>query len=188
MKTIYIVGGGSSLKDFDWSLLENEDVIAINRAYEKLPNAKWIYFSDLRFWQWNSKELIKHAAKKITGNYRIKDTHVEIYKFTGSKGLEVEPNRLRTGNSSGFAAINLAYHLGASLIILLGFDMYSDKGKFHWHNGYPVKNRDNFEPMLKYFETIAEPLEDIGIEVLNASINSKIECFNKVTLEEIFHG
>ena len=90
MNTIYIVGGGPSLTDFNWDLLSDKSIIAVNRAYEKVPNAKWIYFSDLRFWQWNHKQLANHTAIKITGNYRIKDPSVEVYKFTGSKGLETD--------------------------------------------------------------------------------------------------
>ena len=186
MKTIYIAGGGSSLKDFNWDLLKDKDVIAVNRAYEKVPDAKWIYFSDLRFWQWNKKHLINHNGKKITGNYRIVHPCVTMLKFTGSEGLETKATGLRTGNNSGFAAINLAYHLGAELIVLLGFDMDAPKGNCHWHNGYPTKNRNNFKDMLKYFETIAKPLEDLGVEVLNASPDSKINCFNKITLKDAF--
>ena len=186
MSTIYIVGGGHSLKDFNWDLLKDRNVIAVNRAYEKVPDAKWIYFSDLRFWQWHRKYLVNHKGRKITGNYRIIDKDVTIFKFTGSKGLEIKATGLRTGNNSGFAAINLAYHLGAKLIVLLGFDMNVDKGTHHWHSGYPTKNRNNFKDMIKYFETIAKPLENLNIEVLNASPNSAIECFDKVSLKDIF--
>lgn len=188
MSTIYIAGGGPSLKDFDWNLLDGKTVIAVNRAYEVLPNAQYIYFSDLRFWQWHRRALVNHSGEKITGNYRVTDNAVKKYNFTGSQGLEKKAPGLKTGNNSGYAAINLAYHLGAKVIILLGFDMCrSTHGEYHWHGGYPVKNRDaSFSKMLRYFETIAQPLQDEGIEVLNACPTSNIKCFAKVAIEDVF--
>ena len=47
MKTeCFIVGGGPSLSSFDWSLLNNKITIAINNAYQVLPQASICYFTD----------------------------------------------------------------------------------------------------------------------------------------------
>jgi hypothetical protein len=56
----------------------------------------------------------------------------------------------------------------------------------HFHEGY--KNTANVSVyknnMLPNFETIKEPLERRGVTIYNASIKSRIECFQKINLEE----
>jgi len=42
----YIVGGGPSLKEFDFQILLNQDVIAINQSIFKLPKAKYFITTD----------------------------------------------------------------------------------------------------------------------------------------------
>ena len=52
-------------------------------------------------------------------------------------GLESARDTLAHGNNSGYAAINLAVHLGAARIVLLGYDMGNDGKVSHFHEGYP---------------------------------------------------
>lgn len=183
----YLVGGGPSLKGFDWSLLYNKQVIAINRAFEVCPKAQIIYFSDLRFWNWYSSKLLKHPAKKITGS-RLEHSEVIHYKITGSRGLDLMQNCLRSGNSSGYAAINLAVHLGATRITLLGYDMAMGmQQETHWHNGYNIAFSPRcFGKMLGFFDYLKMPLERLSIEIVNANPASKIEVFPKISLYDAF--
>ena len=46
----FIVGGGESLKGFDFSFLHGEKVIAVNRAYEDVPDADIWYAMDIRMY------------------------------------------------------------------------------------------------------------------------------------------
>ena len=41
---------------------------------------------------------------------------------TGEEGLELDPTGLRNGQNSAYAAINLAVHMGARTVVLLGVD------------------------------------------------------------------
>lgn len=183
---MYVVAGGPSLMHLDWSLLRDRRTLAVNRSYEKLPTAEAIYFSDYRFWEWHRKELVRHQGHIYTGQKRIVDRRVQFVKWTGIKGLETQHNKIRHGNNSGYAAINLAVHLGAEEIVLLGYDMKLCGERTHWHEGHPVKLRPRvFDNMLRYFETLVEPLETLGINIINASPDSAIECFKKATLEEV---
>lgn len=180
MDTIYLVGGGPSLRGFDWSRLEGKRVIAINRAFQVIPWAEIVYFSDSQFWLWFKNELVLHGGRKITVA-KIDHPAVERYKADGPKGLATKPGRLRTGNSSGYAAINLAVHMGARRIVLLGYDMEFAKSGTHWHDGYPVATRKkSLGLMLPYFETLVEPLQELDIAVVNANLHSKITCFPRV--------
>ena len=183
--TIYIVAGGPSLKGFDWGRLNSKRVIAVNRSYEVLPNAEIIYFSDKRFFYWHKEKLLKHKARKITGAV-LNHPDIEEIRFSGRGGLDRRPGYIKNGNNSGYAAINLAYHLRPSTIVLLGFDMRFEDGNSHWHDGHPIKNKETqFEKMVPYFKTLALHLKAAGIEVLNACPDSSVECFTKIPLSSI---
>jgi hypothetical protein len=182
MKTIFCVGGGPSLVGFDWRVLKGQFVIAVNRAFEVVPCAEYVYFSDARFWNWYAGALRLHAGIKITVDRQVKDKDVINYRATGTFGLDLIPGQLRTGNSSGFAAINLAAQMKPSKIVLLGYDMkYTDRT--HWHDGYPVRS-GRIEKMIAFFPTLVEPLKELGIDIVNANPDSALECFRKETIDE----
>lgn len=182
---IFIVGGGASLRFFEWDQLLCRRVIAVNRAYEVVPNAEVVYFSDLRFWTWHQLQLEKHIGRKITSAARVKNRCVEHVQITGLTGLDTEPGKIRQGNNSGYGAINLAVHLGVKKIFLLGFDMNFTGGCCHWHDGYPVINTEKMlKRMVSYFDTLVEPLNRLGIDVINLNPKSAVECFPKAEFED----
>lgn len=187
--TFYCVGGGPSLIGFDWSRLQDKRCIAINRAYEVLPDAEFVYFTDRRFYEWHKIHLLQHKGRLLLGNAGDQnyDPKVEKYRITGHCGLDTRPGHIRHGNNSGYAAINVAYHLGAKRIVLLGYDMrFAKDGKAHWHDGHPAMNRETSIPkMLMWFPHLVVPLRELRIDVVNANMDSAIECFPKVKLEEV---
>mgnify|MGYP000049866842 CR=1 FL=1 len=58
----YIVGGGPSLIDFDWTLLDDKFTIALNNAHLVLPEADIIYCTDPPWIAPNAQTLIAHKA------------------------------------------------------------------------------------------------------------------------------
>ena len=184
--TIYVVGGGPSLKDFNFELLRDKTVIAVNKAFTRVPFAQVLYWSDTRFYEWFSKEIDAFTGIKVTCRPEPKRSDVINLLNTGKTGLETMSYGLRDGGNSGYAAMNLAYHLGAKKIVLLGFDMQNTPKQTHWHDGY-VSTADTSTMerlMLPSFDTIVEPLEKRKIKVYNASPDSKITCFPKISIEE----
>jgi len=176
---IYVVGGGPSLKGFDWERLRDKYVIVVCRAYQKVPWAKILYFTDKRFFEWYP-DLISFKGIKVSGG---KTEHPDIinYRFTGADGIELIKGRLRHGNNSGYAAINLAIQCGAKTIILLGFDM----GGGHWHQEHPIPTRPHvYNKMIPHFDSLAEQAKKLGVTILNASPESRLEAFPKITLEQ----
>ena len=185
MTDFYLVGGGPSLRGFDWSRLDGKNVIAVNRAFQVLPNAPYVYFSDKRFWDWHGAQLKSYSGRIISGAHRLRVNGVESYQFTGVAGLDLTPGKLRHGNSSGYAAINLAVHLGARKIVLLGYDMRMVDDRAHWHDGYPVVARQNvFDKMHAFFETMVPQLKQLDVTVLNACPGSRINAFPQISHEE----
>lgn len=186
--TWFLVAGGPSLKGFDGNILNGYHTIAINRAFELIPFAEITYFTDFRFWEWYRDKILSIPGRIITSCPHVNHARIEYYKLTGKAGLEENSGKLKSGNNSGYAAINLAYHMGAKNIVLLGYDMrFSKEGDCHWHDPYKVMNEEKTftEKMLPYFDSLVIPLEDKGIKVLNTSLLSAIECFEKKELSKI---
>ena len=184
--TIYIVGGGTSLKNFDFNLLRDKVVIAVNKAILHIPFAQVLYWSDTRFYEWHSKEVDEFKGIKVTCRAQPKRNDIINLLNTGKTGLETMSYGLRDGGNSGYAAINLAYHLGAKRIVLLGFDMQTYGKDTHWHDGYSsTADTDTMARlMVPHFDTLVEPLEKRKVKVYNASPISKLECFQKISIEE----
>lgn len=187
-ETVFIIGGGPSLADFNWSSLTGRKTITINKSLLSYPNADILYWTDSRVYTWMKKEIDDFKGLK----YTIRDNRayagdVKILRKGDKFGLDESKDTLSHGNNSGYAAINLAYHLGVKRIILLGYDMGNDGKRGHFHSGYPVPvtgdniYRDQFIPG---FNILADLLKQKGIEVYNASTRSALTAWPKITIEK----
>lgn len=92
---------------------------------------------------------------------------------------------IRTGGNSGYQALNLAVLLGASRIILLGYDMRGS----HWHGDHPKRlanpKESDFAAWRARFATTLPDLARAGVEVLNCSRDTALECFARARLEDV---
>jgi hypothetical protein len=105
---------------------------------------------------------------------------VQVLRNTGPLGLEREPTGLRTGRNSGYQAVNLAVHLGASRILLLGFDMSpTAEGQQHWHAPHPDHTPSPYEypQWLAAWPSLVEPLAAAGVTVINCSRRTVLTTF-----------
>ena len=187
-QTIYIIGGGPSLKNFDFKTLIGKKTIAINKAIIYHPTAEVLYWTDGRFYTWFKNEVDNFKGLKYALKPGSQYTHdIKVLKKGKPYGLETDPQSLAHGFNSGYAAINLAYHLGASRVILLGFDMANDGRESHFHDGYPTKGAGNkiyTDKFLPGFKQLNVELKNSGMTILNASPYSKLNIFPKITIEQ----
>ena len=192
-QSVFIVGGGSSLSSFNFSLLKGYNIIAINTAIKYIPFAQVLYFSDKSFYEKFYEIINSYSGYKFSIS-KIENDAVIKLNSTGKSGLDTNYNCIRNGNNSGYAAINLAYHMGARKIILLGYDGGYLNKKTHFHSDYKnecyscidyQKVYNDF--FIPYFNLLPSILKKLNIEIYNASINSKIEYFKKIKLDEIFN-
>jgi len=139
---LYIVGGGESLRLFDWSLLQGrEKVLVINRAFLNVPDASFWFSEDLRVvelygrtpeWRRFGGKKIFHALKPSFATQAM-EIDPAITPIIRTREDKFWSRRFREGlsisSNSGVGAINLAWLLGADPIYLLGFDCVV--GNFH---------------------------------------------------------
>lgn len=95
-----------------------------------------------------------------------------------------------TGGNSGYQAVNLAYLLGASRIVMLGFDMTGEGNRNHWHLDHAGGSMTNPTPNLyrewvQMFGRLARDLKAEGVELLNASRRTAIGSVCRVVLEAV---
>lgn len=186
--TVVCIASGPSLTQEDVDYVRGKaKVIVVNSSYQMAPWADLLYACDARWWKWNrgatSFTGLKFALTKESGKW----PGVRVLEKTGVEGLETKKSALRTGGNSGYQVINLAVHMGASRIVLLGYDMQrGPKGEEHWHPDYPNRSRSPYNMFVRHYGTLVDPLREIGVDVINCTRRTAIQCFPRQSLVSVF--
>ena len=180
------------------SALHDKHVIGINVAYLLGDWMDIVFFGDSGFFLKHQQALSKFQGLKVSCHPKAND--VDWVKFlprdkSHAQGISTNPMRVSWNGNSGAAAISLAVHTGAARVILLGFDMkVNESDNQHWHDEYgrmkiPTDQKRRrkmpFHRHLRGFPQIARDAKKMGVEILNASPDSAIECLPKVTAKEL---
>jgi hypothetical protein len=147
------------------------------------PWSDLLYACDGAWWD-RYEGVPDFAGIRVTQDARARDRWGCLYvPSVDEPGLSLDPSVIHQGGNSGYQALNLAVLLGARRILLLGFDM----GGEHWHPRHPYglnnPSEGNFARWLRAFETGLPDLERAGVEVINATPGSALNCFPKANLE-----
>jgi len=178
-KEVYIVGGGTSLKSFDFSKLANKDTIIVNKGIFYVPNPTYFITMDYIFYKLRLQDnelrkafdnikctkifIVNMACKNMKERqgqiidiknkiiYELNPYDV-IIKSKEIKGIGLDFNDFRSGENSGHCALQLAILLGYEKIHLLGMDFVISKKNTHFHEGY-IQGRHSFYIKLRYYYT-----------------------------------
>lgn len=186
-------------------------VIAINDAIRLAPWADLLYSSDQIWWGNHYREMRSFPGIKVRvapSQHRLMTVApkgccpncqrrmpvsekvcwcdgIITMRNAGERGLSLDPGAIVTGHNSGTSAINVAVHLGAHRILLLGYDMGpDDKGRRHFFDKGPVTISSPFMKFRTLTATMVEPLKAAGIEVINCSRRTALDCFPQQPLRE----
>jgi len=199
-KRCFVIGGGPSLRGFDFSSLKGEHTIAVNRAFEYLSSTIIFFMDNETFYkELMSGQFGKKAKERFIGSKALKiSLNIEgaryeygVYSVPMSKDPQMTTDLkdgLFEGDNSGYAALNLAVCLGANPIYLLGFDMKSNgTGKQSWfHSGYRSVGKDYvYKKWIRYFEEAVPIIDSLGIKVINLNPDSALRCFEFGEFEKI---
>jgi hypothetical protein len=101
-------------------------------------------------------------------------------------GLSFDPTCVVSQRTSLQGAINLAVHLGAIRIVLLGADMRRARdGRSHHHSPHPRPNKPGnrtWDAQMMQLRLTVTPLRERGIEVFNTSPISRITWWPRAEL------
>lgn len=176
--------------------IQNWRILVVNDAYRMLPMADALYACDIHWWQahegaasfegekWSSHSISDYCDDKreVASRYGL-----NLVRARAAPGFSTSPDCIHYGSPehSGFQAINLAMLLGASRIVLCGFDYYGT----HFFGEHPQSLR---QPTGKQYQDMTRAFDDVvsSIEILNANPNSALKKFPSMNLEDAirWHG
>lgn len=169
-------------------------VVAVNDAHRLAPWADVLFSSDRRWWPFYgavpSFKGLRYGIGSSVGkkNPFPNGLPVRVLKNAGYNGLATETDALCNGRNSGYAAVNLAVHLGAKRIVLLGYNMGTPGNRSHFFGDHPVGLNQTgglYPGFRRSFDTMVEPLKDIGVDVINCTEHSSLTSFPCQPLREV---
>ncbi len=188
--------------------IHSKHVIGINVAYQF---GNWVdicFFGDIGFFELNRGGLSNFRKLVVTCCPKVAQKNVSWVKYLPREkannnvlkvGISTKPDMVNWNGNSGGAAISVAAWTGVKRIVLVGFDMTLDETnkEQHFHNNYrkkysELRTRDRlkekqlpFNVHLRGWGAIKSDADNMGIEILNTSLNSAIKEIPKVHIKEL---
>lgn len=168
MSTFAVLATGPSMSQAVADSVRELRVIAVNGAYELAPWAEALVANDGKWWACNT-EAMQFAGRKFSAG-----------NILGLERLKPE-GLIGTNTCSGVLAMEVAKRLGATRILLLGFDFRG--GHFFGDYKPPLKKTttERREVHRKQFRSWRD--SNARVSVLNCTPLSGLDCFVKLPLE-----
>jgi len=196
---VFILGGGPSLREVNFSFFEGKTVIASNRAffYLKTP-PQFFVTTDYSFLLAHCTDDEKARLRKssstkvfcVSADYPylknrcgvFYDVRVgQLYDLsffdvvvhgTWEKGLGLSFRNFHTGCNSGFSAFQFAVVMGFNPIYLFGIDLTIRGSKTHFHTDYNKQPSSFLEKLafyLEFWKVGLKKAKEYGLEVYSCS-------------------
>jgi len=196
-----ILGGGRSLSQVNLKLLVKSRVIAVNDAY-KLGEWDLCYFKDGNWFDqdafrdhpeagMNRDQLLNFKGLKVTSSSEdLNDSSIHVLQRGRRDHLERDPNFITHTCNAGAEATALAIMLGCNPIVLVGFDMKTEKGKHNWHDNHvrEIPSSIYKDYYMRPFQALAKDAKELGVSIINCTIGSALDTFPIVALEEVLNA
>lgn len=189
-RTVVCMATGPSLTPEQVETVRKAGVpsIAVNDAYLLAPFADVLYFADVKWHNWHKDrpEFRAFAGEKCSiflgADPKLGGVH--LLKQAGQVGLSTDAGAICTGSNSGYQAINIAVLAGAKRVVLIGYDGRATGGRQHFFGDHPDRSHAPYEVTRARFGELVAPAKKAGVEILQATPNSWVECFPMVSLAE----
>ena len=181
--TIYIIGGGYSVSTYDYMSKINSEkkkdpsikVLGINMAYTLKPTKRTqlcdaVIIGDNKFYKDQRLGLREFKGLKfMCGNMLMGGNHQPIPVDGGylrlrktNQSFTMQKGRIGWDGSTGIAALNLCCQLGASRIVLVGYDMnIQNPQQTNWHKNNVHEKITGKRVRPTYYEKVKTRIEDI---------------------------
>jgi hypothetical protein len=192
-----VVGGGPSLRTFDWNLIKGKRTIGCNSAFILGSDIiEVLCFADVGWWNNIGRPRLEEFGGIIVGcPPLVRDCKFPPWVLwmerTNVEGLTTELGSLCFNGNTGALAINLALALGSREIYLLGFDMKGTKEQWNWHDVRHEQPHPVVIPLhIGGLGNIARdlPKKFPGAKVINITDDSAVDCFPKQKIKDHFNS
>lgn len=194
-KPVAVIGSGPSLKGVDlFPIYGHCYALAVKGAIFDYPWADVGFGIDRpRFNEW-AKALAKAPMPIVWGwdggspIDRVPNV-TYLKRMHGDRHvLETDLSQVANGGTSGYSAVNFAFLKRAREIYLFGFDFRSTGKDWHANEAHYGAKRNmsekSWERWAMAFKPMAQKLSQHGVTVWNASPDSAIAAFPKITIDE----
>ena len=190
-RTVVCIASGPSLTPEDCEAVRaaGHPAIVTNTTFRACPWADVLFGHDSAWW----KEYGGVAKKKPSdGGPSVADVFRGERVTCSIAGRTLQVRSLHNlpwfqgfGNS-GTAAISLAIAGGARRILLLGYDCKKSGERVHWHGDHPKQlgNAASLKRWPRHFANVAKHASGRGVEVLNCSRETALDCFPRAALAD----
>lgn len=141
-------------------------VVAVSDSWQLAPWADALVSSDAAWW--------RHKAPEFSGPRYTLGTFPDVERVTD----------MPMGTNSGLLGIHVAVKLGATKVLMLGFDMHGSHF-FGTHVGNlkntPAHRREQFHKQFLHYRPK-------GVEILNCTEGSALTCYPMARLEDHLEG
>lgn len=144
-------------------------VVVISDAWRLFPGADVLVSADKAWWDHNP-EALRFPGKKYGA----------MPEFNAVAG--VERFRVSGGTNSGLLGLMVAVHLGATKVLLCGFDLHSPGEHFFGRHPKPLKSTtaDRMTVFRRQFMTFRPQ----GVEIINCTPGSELKVYPMGRLED----
>jgi hypothetical protein len=209
----FIIGNGPSLKNTDISKLKNEYTIGLNRIYLAFPEwgfqtTYYLCVNDLVVEQ-THEDIQALTMPKFVTTRAMKylkpadDLYFLYATYTGPTFQKDIRKRMWEGATVTYMAMQTAYYLGFSQVILIGVDHnFATKGKpnetvvsqgddpNHFNAGYFGKGfrwqLPDLDTSERAYTMAREAYKADGREIIDATVGGKLQVYPKVDYNTLF--
>jgi hypothetical protein len=141
------------------------NVVAVSDAFRLAPWADALASQDVAWWRHNP-DAMEFAGRKFCGAMEV-------------PGVERMPG-ISSGSNSGLLALHVAVKLGATRILLLGFDMRGT----HYFGPHPKPLKNTTPDRYTAFQEQFRRFQPRGVEILNCTPGSALKCYPTGEIEK----
>lgn len=169
-----------------------------------MPDLAVLWATNLNWWDhyWSAQLAAYPAEKWTVSQDAARRYGLNWIAERNAPGLSADPTVIHHGHGSGFSMLNLAYLMGASRIVLIGYDLkyaadYDGRGRQvgssprHYFGEYPqplrhwpsqsVKDGVHVE-LVDLYRSVAK---QGVVEILNCTPGSAIDCFPRADIASV---
>ncbi len=135
-------------------------VVAVSDAYKLVPDAKALVSTDAAWWE-HHPDALSFKGRRFRSSPDFHDV------------LGVEKFSLQSGINSGLLACHVAVMLGATKLLLCGFDM----GGSHYFGEHPAPLKNTTPSRFEVFKKQFAGFKPAGVEIINCTVGSQLICY-----------
>lgn len=194
--TVIVAGSGPSLTPEVAELCDASGAacVAVSDAHRLMPWADVLYSCDAAWWNLYDG-MLDFRGERWSSHSEGKDDklrcalrwHLQLVAGIERPGFSGNPALIHYGQNSGYQAINLALHMGATRVLLVGYNMKNVGQRNHFFGRHPSHLR-NSDPtvFIKHYDRAAKllPHSHPQVRIINCTENSALKCWPYVPLAQ----